>query len=233
MIKNREFVTRVMNDAGALTKDQHLSERWILFIGRQIATTYISQRIGDGKIFRDNNVMTTINCLKMKEIKSVDCCFVEFLLCKTLMRSEERIPGIIYGRTGPGIYMVSNVDNSIHFNRINLREYNSSKDRRFGSVVKHVYYVDDGYLWIPDVHIEAVNVKVVTLQRREANKLAGCNCPEGEDCISEWDYDFICPDSILDMVVKSTVQEVMGTRIQIPEDANPNMDLNQKTQTTI
>lgn len=233
MITNKEFVTRVINDCGAITKDQHISERYILFIGRQIASTYIAQRIGDGSIFRDHNVMTTIECLKMKEVKSIDCCFVEFQLCKTLMRSQEKIPGLLYGRTGPGVYMVSNVDNSIHFNRINLREYNNSKNRRYGGVVKYVYYVDDGYLWIPDVHIEAVNVKVVTLKKREANKLSGCNCEEAEDCISEWDYEFVCPDSILDMVMKSTVQEVTGTRIQIPEDANPNMDLNQKTQTTL
>lgn len=233
MIKNKEFVTRVINDCGAITKDQHLSGRWILFMGRQIATTYMAQRLGEGLLFKDMNLMTNIDCIKMKEIKAVDCCFVEFRLCRTLMRSEDRIPGLLYGRNGSSIYMVSNVDNTMIFSPVNLRDYGNSKNRRFGNINNKVYYVDDGYIWIPDTHIEAINARVITMRRREAKKLAGCHCDDAEDCISEWDYDFICPDSILDAVIKAVVQEVVSTRIQIPDDANPNMDLNQKSQTTI
>lgn len=233
MIKNKEFVTRVINDCGAITKDQHISSRWILFTGRQIAMTYMAQRLGEGLLFKDMNIMTNINCISMMQIKSVDCCFVEFKLCKTLMRSREKIPGLLYGRNGPGILMISNVDNTIIFRPINLKDYQNSKMRRYGNVNKYVYYIDDGYIWIPDTHIEAINARVITLKRREAMALAGCNCDGADECISEWDYEFICPDSILDAVIKSVVQEVVSTRIQIPEDANPNMDLNQKTQTTL
>lgn len=233
MITNKEFVTRIINGCGAITKDQHLSERWILFIGREIASTYMAQRLGEGLLFKDMNIMTNIECMKMKQIKSVDCCFVEFRLCKTLMRSEDKIPGLLYGRNGSSVLMVSNVDNSMIFNRVDLRSYESSKVRRYGNVNKQVYYIDDGYLWIPDTHIEAVNVRAVTLKKREARMLSGCNCNDNEKCVSEWDYEFICPDSLLDAVIRSTLQEVASIRIQIPEDANPNMDLNQKSQTTV
>lgn len=233
MIKNKEFVTRVINDCGAITKDQHISARWILFTGRQIASTYMAQRLGEGLLFKDMNLTTNINCLKMKEVKSVDCCFVEFGLCRTLMRSEEKVPGLLYSRNGSSVVMVSNADNTMVFHPTTLKEYQNSKNRRYGNTKKNVYYLDDGYIWIPDIHIELINARVITLLRREATALSSCHCEEQEQCVSEWDYDFICPDSILEAVVKGVVQEVVSTRIQIPEDANPNMDINQKTQTTV
>lgn len=233
MIKNKEFVTRVINDCGAITKDQHISARWILFTGQQIASTYMAQRLGEGLLFKDMNIMTNINCIKMKQMKVVDCCFVEFRLCKTLMRSEERIPGLLYGRNGPAIIMVSNADNTMVFRPTNLKEYQNSKNRRYGNTNKYLYYIDDGYIWIPDTRIELINIRIITLRPKEAAALSSCSCGDDKECVSAWDYDFICPDSILDAVIKGVVQEVVTTRIQIPEDANPNMDLNQKTQTTI
>lgn len=230
MITNREFVTRIINDCGAITKDEHLSRRWILFIGRQTANTYIAQKFFDGSLSRELNLETVIRCMKMVRVKSIDCCFAEFRLCSVLMRSEKQIPGLIYGKMASAITMVSNIDNTMVFNRTDLWSYNNNKNRRFGNIERHLYYVDDGYIWIPDTKIEAVNVRLITLERKKALALAGCNCEEEQECVSEWDFEFICPDKLLDAVVSRTVQEV-SMRLQVPADANPNMDQNQKTQT--
>ena len=40
-MKNAEFVSRITNDLNALTKDVHLSKRWILNIGQTKAESYV------------------------------------------------------------------------------------------------------------------------------------------------------------------------------------------------
>lgn len=230
MITNREFVTRIINDLGAITKDEHLSRRWILFIGRQTAQSYIAQKFADGSLAREINLVTNIKCMKMIRVKSIDCCFAEFRLCKILMRSEKKIPGLMYGRAGATILSVTNIDDTINFYKTDLSSYSIGKNRRYGNLDRNLYYVDDGYIWIPDVKIEAVNVRLITLERKKSLALSECYCDKDQRCVSEWDFEFICPDKLLDAVISRTIQEV-SMRLQIPVDANPNMDQNQKTQT--
>lgn len=228
-MKNLEFVSRIVNDINALSKDVHVSRRWILSIGRQKALSYISQKWADGTLFGEESLYTRIGCLEMERVNTVDCCFAEFRVCRILMRSKERIPDLVYSRIGPAIIRVSNVMDDIVFNPITLRKYSNDRKRRFGSIRRYNYYVSDGYIYIPDVEVHVINVDVITLDRKAALALSSCE-PDKEDvCVSEWDYDFVCPAKLLEYVVAETLREVL-TRLQIPVDENPDMDVNKRTQ---
>lgn len=228
-MKNLEFVSRIINDMNALTKDAHVSRRWILSIGRQKSGSYISQRWADGTLFGEESLYTHIGCMEMERVRTVDCCFAEFRLCRVLMRSKERIPGLVYSRIGPAVLRVSNVTDDILFTSITLRKYANDRKRRFGSVKRYYYYVNDGYIYIPDVEIHAINVDVITLDKRKALELAGCGDKDNDGCLSEWEYDFVCPEKLLEYVVAETLKEAL-TKLGIPTDENPDMDLNKKTQ---
>lgn len=228
-MKNLEFVSRIINDMNALTKDAHVSRRWILSIGRQKARSYISQRWADGTLFGEESLYTHIGCLEMERVRTVDCCFAEFRLCRVLMRSKERIPDLVYSRIGPAILRVSNVTDEILFTPITLRKYANDRKRRFASLKRYYYYLNDGYIYIPDVEIHAINVDLITLDKKAALALAGCGLDEDDTCLSEWEYDFVCPDKLLEYVVAETLQEVMN-KLNVPTDENPDMDLNKKTQ---
>ncbi len=56
------------------------------------------------------------------------------------------------------------------------------------------------------------------------------NCEEDNDCRSAWDYDFVITSELLEQVIRETISQVTVT-IQIPEDENPNLDSNIKSQT--
>lgn len=219
-----------MNDINALTKDVHVSRRWILSIGRQKARAYIAQRWADGTLFGEESLFTHIGCLEMERVRSVDCCVEEFRVCRILMRSKKRLPDLIYSRIGPAIIRVSNVVDDVVFSPISLRRYVNNRDRKYANIEgQYYYYVRDGYLYIPDVAVRMVSVDLITLDRRAAEELSACEPERRDVCVSEWDYDFVCPDKLIEYVASETLREVL-TKVQIPTDENPDMDSNKKTQ---
>lgn len=233
MITNAEFVSRVINDINALNKDAHVSRRWILNIGRMKAESYTAQRWDDGTLQGDRRLLTYVRCLEMIEVDKITCCDAEFKLCHCLMRSKYKLPGLLYSALRPAITQVTNVDNTIYFKYADLKSYRNEQRRPYAKYVKEkrpYYYVEDDYIYIPDFHIELINVEFFTTRRRKALQLMACS-PEPASCDSEWSYEFICPIKLIEYVVSETVQEAMN-KIQIPTDENPNLDLNQKSQTT-
>ena len=180
-------------------------------------------------VWAEESLYTHINCMEMERVRKIDCCFDEFKLCRILMRSKKRLPDMIYTRIGPAIIKVSNIMDDIIFTSISLRKYANNKERKYGNIDQYYYYVNDGYIYIPDINIEAINVDLITLDRKAALELGGCGAEKDKPCTSQWDYDFICPDKLLEYVVSETLRETI-TKLQIPTDENPDMDINKKTQ---
>ena len=174
-MKNSEFVSRIMNDMNSINKDAHVSRRWILSIGRQKARSYIAQKYADGTLFGEESLYTHINCMEMERVRKVDCCFDEFKLCRILMRIQEKIARYdIYPYRDLLSLKVSNIMDDIIFTSISLRKYANNKERKYGNIDQYYYYVNDGYIYIPDINIEAINVDLITLDRKAALELSGC-----------------------------------------------------------
>ena len=230
-VTNGEFVSRVINDINAIQKDTRVSKRWILGIGKQKAETYISQKWDEGMLFGEESLYTNIACLRMERLRSIDCCFDEFKICGTLMRSKDRIPGLVHARMKPSVLTVTSVDDGINFDYVSLRKYKNDAKRSFSKIPQYYFYVSDGYIYIPDIHIEAINVTLITTEKNEALKLSGCGHDDSKyECMSIWDEQFVCPQKLYEYVVKETIKEA-SIRLSVPSDENPNMDSNERTTT--
>lgn len=227
---NGEIVSRIVNDLSHLTKDVHISRRWILRILTSKVETYIAQKWAEGSLFDEESLFTYINCVEMIKIRSIDCCIEQFKICETLMRSKHRIPGIAFTRIGPTILAVTNADRSIYFKKIDPMEYRVTRKRKYGHLEKYSYYYRDGYIWIPDTHIELINVDAITFKKKEALAISACgDKDEFIECPTIWEDDFICPEKLREYIVAETIQEV-SMRLQIPKDEDPNMDSNLRTE---
>ena len=224
---NGEFVGRIVNDLGALTKDVHLSKRWILDIGRTKAESYVAQHWDDMGLEGDFSLITCVNCIEMIEVDKIECCEAAFELCSVLMRSKYRIPGLVYSLRGAIITMVSNVDMSIFFKRADIQTYRNNSKRKYAKKLEGFYYVYDGYIYIPDIHIELINACFFTMKRKEAKALSACG-PEEETCDSYWDDDFIFPVKLIEYIFSETLKEV-AIRYQVAQDERPDLDSNVKT----
>ncbi len=231
MQTNREFVSRVVNNLKAITKDDHISRRFILNTGKIKAAFLMSQKLDEMTLFREDGILSHIECFPLENIKTIDCCVVEFRYCRSVMQSINKIPEGIFGKNGSGILLVSSIDGEKRFDYISPRGYIDLQKRKYVINKNSYYTIKDGRIILPDSEVEMVNVTMFMLNKWELQEVSEC-CDTSTKCKSRWDYEFVCPDRFLDLVAKDTLQEIASIYRTSVQDENPNLDSNQKTQTT-
>ena len=193
----------------------------------------MGQKNDEMTLFKEDNLISNIPCFRLKRVKTKDCGIVEFKLCDKLMKSCEKLPEGLSGKNGGGIFSVLNVDGSINYRYITPRRFSDIKKRKYRTGKVGYFYVQDGYLYLPDSENELVDVAMIVIDKDEADCVSECTDSEGAEsgCNSKLDLDFICPDKFLDLVIKDTIQEMANFYRTSVVDENPNLDENQKTKT--
>lgn len=218
-MNNKEFVSRVLNGLKSLSKDSMISRRFILKVGQEKAKFFISQKAGENSIYRENNLLSSLNCFELKKVSIIDCPIIEFRTCKQLMRSKKKLPELIYSKYGSSVKEVTSLDGEYLIKPITPAQYRLNKQRKDNSRDLY-FYIKDNYLYIPDTEVEVVNISLITLDLFELDELSSCG--EG-NCKSAWDYEFICSDKLMEVVISETIKEVALSK-QVQEDQNPNLN---------
>jgi hypothetical protein len=220
---NSEFVSRVRNGLNSISKDDRISRRYILHVGKQKSTFLVSQKLGERSLFREDNIYSVIDCFEMEAIDVVRCDILEFRRCRSIMRSKCKIPKLIYSRYGGSLKEVTTADEEREFKPTTPSQYRRDKNRVEKSDYVY-YYVKDGYLYLLDSEIELVNLYLITMDMDKIEEDCSCN---SDKCKSLWDYEFIVPDKLEEAVLGETIKEI-SMKKQIPADENPNMNNNEK-----
>lgn len=216
-----EFVSIVENTLKGNSKDGRISRRYILSLGYSTAKFLISQKLSDMSLYKEDNIYTTVNCVELIDVDKISCPIFEFRTCQELKRSKKKLPELIYSRHGHSIKEVTALDEQYIFKPSTVSQYRRNKNRSQKS--KDLYfYVKDGYLYIPDSQIKLVDIYILTQDLYELEQCSECS---GKNCQSAWEYEFVCPDKLLDVVVQETLKKV-GVSKSIPEDVNPNLNPN-------
>lgn len=220
-----EFISRIVNGLNSLNKDSRISKRYILKVGQQIVKDFVAKNLSDGKLLKDLDLITHIECLPMEKDDIIKCDIVEFRRCKNLMKSSCKLPELFGTLFGNSIIAVYSIDELVEIKPITIQQYRRNLNRKQAEGVIY-YYEKDGYLYIPDSSVRRVGMDVLTLNPEEFT-LNGCGCyQEKEDCIDIYNTKFIIPAKFTENVVKATLQEIAFKK-QIPTDDNPNLSENQ------
>lgn len=231
MMTNEEFVSRIINNLKSLTKDGHISRRFVLNVGKTKSRFLMSQKLDEMTLFKEDGIISTIDCFKLKKIDTKECDIFEFRLCANLMRSCEKIPEGLFGKNGAGIVSVFNIDGSKEYHYITLNRYGGRRHRKYKKNSIGYYYLKDGYLYLPDSQNELVEIHMFSLNKWELDEK--CDCKKDKNsCKSYWEYEFVCPDRFLDLVFRDTLQELASIYRTSITDENPNLDENIKSRTT-
>lgn len=223
-MKKSEFISRIVNGLNSLNKDARISKRYILKVGQQIVKDFVAKNISNGKLLKDLDLLTHIECFPMETDDIIKCDIVEFRRCKKLMKSTCKLPELFGTDFGNSIMSVYSLDELIEIKPITLSQYRRNLDRQKSDVI--YYYEKDGFLYIPDSSVRRVGVDVLTLSPEEFT-LQGCGCnDEKEECIDIYETKFIIPAKFIENVVKTTIQEIAFKK-QIPTDTNPNLNESQ------
>lgn len=231
MRTNAEFVSRIVNNLKATTKDGRANRRHILAIGQDKARFLMSQKLDELTMFREEGIISYVPCFELEEEPIVRCDFIDLRICKTMMKSKHKLPEGLFGKTGAGIIEVSSLDGDerfVHTTPTTLRNLSNLKYKR--NTTKN-YLIRDNYLYLPNSSVEAVNLTMFVIEPYKTKDVSAC-CEEEEKCKSNWDYTFICPDRFLDLVIRDTLAEMANIYRTSVEDSNPNLDVNSKGKDT-
>ena len=191
----------------------------------------MAQKLDELTLFREDGILSSIECFALENVPTINCGIVEFKLCKSVMRSVKKIPEGIFGKNGAGILSVTTIDNGEILKYISPREFINLQKRKY-VINRHKFYtIKDGHLFLPDSEIEMVNITMFALDKSEVEDVSEC-CETKTECKVIWDYEFVCPDRFYDLVARDTLQELASIYRTSIVDENPNMDENQKSQTT-
>lgn len=220
-----EFVSEVRHHIKALNKDERVSARYILATAKSYIQYLINNR-AQANIFRDIGSFIYVPCIEMTLQDKITCDVAEFRMCDKVMKSKKELPKIYSTTSGPIIESVSNIDNSVVYERINsLSDYTKTKKRKFAKEFKG-YALINNYLYLVGSTSESVNINFLPEDERKALELSACG--ECDKCAPALNNKFICPDQFLSTVRDQTVQLIVGTNKRIPEDERPDLDSNQK-----
>jgi len=228
MRTNNEFVSRVLNDFKAVNKDADLKRRHVLSIGLNKAAFLMSQKWDELSLTREEGMITHVPCFEFEEQNVKTCDIFEFKRCDNLMRSIKKIPGLVYGKNGPAIIHATTVDGSESYTYINPRSFSSIKKRKYNIKSTRYFYIKDGYMYLPNSETELLDISVITSDKKGSEDCSTCADSNDTSCKSVWDYEFVCPDRLYDVVVRDTLQEVGSIWRTSVEDENPNLNSNEK-----
>lgn len=220
MVKNSEAVSLVINSLRLTNRDERISKRFILHTLRSVAKLLISQKMLDRTLQRETNIFSRIECFEFQKENLKKCNILEFRRCDILMKSVKKLPEPIFSRLGASIQDVVALDGNFNFTFVTIQQYQRNKKRKHslnGEV--YIYLGEDGHLYIPDYEIKSLDLALLTM---ETDKLEECSSCTSSNCKSGYDYNFICPDKLLNVVYTQVIQLLGGTFRAITPDENPN-----------
>lgn len=221
-MKNEELVSRISNQLRMITKDDYISDRFVLYTAKSIARKFITQKIQRRSIDRDLSLYTEVKCIEFEPVNSFSCEYVEFRSCENLSKSTKKFSDLIYTRYGSSIKELYSIDRRVSFTESTLYQLRTNSERENNNLEGNKFYIIDDYIYVPD-EIESLSGLFLVLDLYDLEENCGCT----ESCESAWEKEFICPDSMLEDVISYSVQSLSITK-QIPEDESPNLNNNNK-----
>lgn len=222
-MKNREIVSRISNQIRMITKDDYVSDRLVLNVAKSIATKFMTQKIQRRAIDRDMSLFKEIKCIEFEPEDTFSCKFVEFRSCDKLSKSKAKFSDLIYTRYGSSIKELYSIDRKNSFYESTLYQFRNDSNRKGAeNLPQNKFYVLDDHIYVPG-EIDSLSGLVLATDHYELEESCGCT----ENCKSVWDYEFICPDSMLEDVIGMSLQN-LGMTKNIPVDESPDLNNNKK-----
>lgn len=212
MVTIGEAVSRVRNIIKASTEDAFITDRFIFSIIMKHAKYYIRRQDSLNEILRFNSFFRRLPCVELIEVDRVEaCCDVKSNV--TVMRTKEKIPGVMDSSFGPLFRTVASVDDSTIVYKTEPVLYNAlSKTSGYKYNKQKYYWYLNGYLYFPNVVWEAVSVEGIFEQ-----DLSGFVCTEDPGCSKRQEQQLIVPEYLFTEIEAQVLNDLKFT-MSVPND---------------
>ena len=219
MQKLKQIISDLATDLKALNLDDRLSYRFLISKFRDKIQNFLRQDARSRELLKDNSIWKSISCLKLIDVDPVGCgCFIG---CNTLKRTEIKIPQA-YNTNYGLLIKVFLIDFSKEFRAIQRGEYKDYINREFGKNLK-VYWIEDDYIYIPNIEIDDITVSILPKDPLEVDKINGTV----NMCTSPLEANINYPDYLITLAKKEVLSE-LGASKGLAEDEKGDDNTNVK-----
>lgn len=217
----RSAISDIITDLRSYDLDDKYSYRFLANKLKGNIENFFKQDVVDRTILKINDLWKPLHNVRLKQARdaSVNAYFDD---PQVAVKSIHRIPDAYNCKYGT-LIKVMNLNNSLEYIQIKPFEYKDINNREYPSRKVKYYWIDDGYLYIPNSETDEVKIYGLFKDSQEADLFNGnVDC-----CYKPLDSILLVPDYLLTISKKQVVLDLLQEK-QIPPDENPNLNSNEK-----
>ena len=219
-------ISQVKTDTKTLTVDSHISDRYVWEKINDSGLLFLKQKNDRFNLNNSSFIYTTIGCIEMCLVNSVDCC-IDIPSCK-ILRSKKPIPKIAESNLASAIKGIFTIDSGERIDYVTENDIiRLSKTRYKPQGIKA--FVKNGHLFIPFRETpKAVAMTAYFEDPLEVYFFNECDKTKLDYCTSYQDLEWKIPSDLRNAILQETTRAILGTYSQVPTDENTNKNENLK-----
>lgn len=222
----REVIQRIKNlySKGTPSDDSRLTDRHVYSKLVTVRSRLITQELNRRKKVSNWNYQV-LPCVELIEVPRHECPCLPEIGCR-ILRSKYKLPKPLVGHNNHIITSVASVDGSIVYSETSFEAKKYKGGNRYTSS-KPDYYIRGGYLYITHrLGPRIISITGLFEDPAEAEKYP-MYCSEGDShddkgCVSPLDGEFPIEADMLDALIEMSLNELVLTFSQMPEDRSNN-----------
>lgn len=215
----RQVISQVKNKLNAVKLDDRISNKLIYHTLMNYAELLIKRDSDSRKIFKNSGMIVLPEPIELEEIDhTVNSLGIVVPKCKLLKKSINRLPAFFISAYQFPLISVSSIDESTQFDPTTQWYYSQTLNREFRGK-KQYFWIEDGYLVIPNEDIDQVKVKgyfsdYITPSLNNA-------------CKTKLDVAWSVPDYLSADIIRLTIEDLLVSK-KIVKDENSDLNNNRK-----
>lgn len=215
-MKIKTAISTIKSDNKVFSDDSTLTNRFIWNKILSKTLFFLKQRNDKFNLNNNNFLYTTLNCVEMILVDSIDCC-QEIPSCK-ILRSKEKLPKIAESNLSSVIKGIYNLDNSERIDFISINDViRLSKSKYDPKGIKS--FIKDGYLFIPFRKTpKAVSIEAYFENPLDVYNLN--NCKNESNCVDYLETEWNCPSDLQSVILQEVNKEIFTFHHRLISDEN-------------
>lgn len=219
----KEVISSINLTLNALPVDSRLPNKYVFNLAQNVTADFLKKESESRRITTASEGWGEIDCIEMIEVPLMECGGVDVNLCEKMMRSKYHLPDTFTGYNGNIIKHVA----SVNFGQIyeplrGIRLWNDVQKREVKKKNQKYYVFINQHLYIPIPKGEQsapqqIRMEAYFKNKWEVEEYKSLGCKDCKKCISVLDSEFVCPEFLLNAVVKETVNIIL-TKFKIQTD---------------
>jgi hypothetical protein len=217
MITIGESISRVRGILKGTTEDSFLTDRFVYSIISKYTKLTLRKQQLQNQLMKHEDLFKMLSFVDLIDVDKIEADCAAIKSNCTIKRTEKKLPKIFNGNRGPLIRKIYSIDGSFDFVQISPVAYIAiTMSTNFKYNKTKYYWFRNGYLYFPDVDIEAVMVEALW-----EDSLDGFCSTEDNECMPMQEQAIAMPDYLFAEVEQMAQQEFTIT-LKIPTDGSDN-----------